>query len=65
MSPDLTPTEAATYLGIRPSTLAKWRMSPDAGPKFIKYGRTILYPQVELDAFKQSRLFSSTKELWK
>lgn len=39
----LTPDEAAGILRAKKNTLAVWRMTPGAGPDFIKRGRLIFY----------------------
>ena len=45
--------QAATYLGISPSTLAKWRMRGE-GPPFHRCGpRIVLYFIDDLDAWLQ------------
>lgn len=53
--------EAAAYLGLHPSTLAKLRMTGD-GPEFQKAGRKVLYSTVALEAWLQSRTYSSTSQ---
>lgn len=52
--------EAASYLGISASTLAKMRMRGD-GPAFIKAGsRIVLYAKADIDAWLATRRRSST-----
>ncbi len=46
----LRPPEAARYLGIAESTLAKRRMGRD-GPAFHKLGRAVVYDRADLDAW--------------
>lgn len=46
----LTPPEAAEYLRISTSTLAKLRVY-GGGPAFTRIGRAIRYTRTELDAF--------------
>ena len=53
--------DAATYLGLSPSTLAKLRMTGD-GPEFQKAGRKVLYSVVALEAWLQSRTYNSTSQ---
>ncbi len=53
--------DAAAYLGLHPSTLAKLRMSGD-GPEFQKAGRKVLYSVVALDAWLRSRTYKSTSQ---
>jgi predicted DNA-binding transcriptional regulator AlpA len=52
---------AAEYLGISRKTLDNWRTT-GRGPRFLKLGSRVLYPVVELDAFKAANLRSSTSE---
>ena len=51
----LTREEAADRLGLRPQTLAAWA-TRDQGPPYIKLGRSVRYPDTELDAWLASRL---------
>ena len=44
------PPEAAKYVGIAASTLAKLRMGR-AGPVFHKLGRAVVYDRGDLDAW--------------
>ena len=54
---------AAAYLGLAPSTLAKMRMNPDAGPRFTKAGpRVVLYDRADLDDWLEGRKRNSTSE---
>ena len=53
--------EAATYVGLHYSTLAKKRMTGD-GPKFLKLGRKVVYEQVTLDQWMSEKTHSSTSE---
>ncbi len=48
--PKLRPPEAAKYLGIAESTLAKRRMRCEA-PAFRKLGRAVVYDRADLDAW--------------
>lgn len=57
--------EAAKYIGLSASTLAKFRLSGD-GPKFIKLGkRAIGYDQQDLDSWLEGRAKKSTSEVSK
>lgn len=59
----MRPPEAAHYLGISESTLAKWRCK-GAGPAFMKLGeRVVAYDQSELDAWMRSRSRRSTSAI--
>ena len=42
--------DAAKYLGLAESTLAKLRMGRD-GPAFHKLGRAVVYDRTDLDAW--------------
>ena len=42
------PQKAAEYLGVSPSTLAKWRMRGEP-PVTPKLGRVVVYDQTDLD----------------
>jgi excisionase family DNA binding protein len=58
----LTPLEAARYVRISVSTLAKWRVY-GGGPPFIRIGRVIRYSRGELDAYMAARIARSTSDL--
>ena len=49
----MRPPEAANYIGLSESTLAKLRMKHkrEAGPKFIKCGGAIIYRKSDLDTW--------------
>jgi predicted DNA-binding transcriptional regulator AlpA len=53
--------QAADYLGISPSTLAKWRMHGDP-PAFRKLGRVVVYDQDDLDRFLDTCRRQSTSD---
>jgi predicted DNA-binding transcriptional regulator AlpA len=56
----LKPTEAAEYLRMSPSTLAKLRVYGN-GPTFCRFGeKAIRYRQGDLDTYMASRSASST-----
>ncbi len=46
----LTTDEAARYVGVKKSTLAKWRVY-GKGPRFLKLGHTVRYLRNDLDAY--------------
>ncbi len=51
----LTTTEAAAYLGVAPTTMARWRHK-GIGPVFTRPGfRFVQYERSELDRWKESR----------
>jgi hypothetical protein len=51
--------DAAIYLGISESTLAKMRVH-GTGPEFAKIGRTVVYPLAALRDFVSRHTRSST-----
>jgi len=57
----LKPPEAAAYLKVSTSTLAKKRLY-GGGPKFARWGRAIRYRREDLDAYMTARLVHSTSE---
>jgi excisionase family DNA binding protein len=58
---NLLPKEAAERLRVSKGTLANWRNKGE-GPRFVKFGRRVLYPESELAAFEQKNLRTSTAE---
>lgn len=48
---NLLPKEAAARMRMSVGTLANWRTSGE-GPRFIKFGRRVLYPLHEIEAFE-------------
>lgn len=58
---NLNRSRAAEYLGLKTKTLDNWR-STGRGPRYLKLGARVLYPQAELDAFKAANLRQSTSE---
>ena len=57
----LTPKEAANFLRVSQSWLAKARMRGD-GPPFVKIGRSIRYRESDLLQWMKSRTHLSTSE---
>jgi len=57
----LTPREAANYLGLSTSWLAKLRLTGE-GPPFLKLGRQVRYWRADLDAWLSARLRRSTSD---
>lgn len=53
--------EAANYVGLHYSTLAKMRMEGD-GPAYLKLGRKVVYEKLTLDKWMDERTHSSTSE---
>src|SRR5262245_27414585 len=59
----LSPGEAALYLRLSASTLAKWRLT-GLGPAYRKVGhRSVLYSIEEINAWLEQRRFRSTSEV--
>jgi hypothetical protein len=57
----LTPKDAADYLRLSPSWLAKSRMRGD-GPPYVKLGRSIRYRETDLVHWMKARRRLSTSE---
>ncbi|MCF8879653.1 helix-turn-helix domain-containing protein [Hyphobacterium sp. SN044] len=55
----LSPKAAAAYLGLAPSTLAKWRVD-GTGPTYLKLGSAVRYKLDDLSDWLDSRSYSST-----
>lgn len=54
--------EAATYLGLSPSTLEKYRLTGE-GPVYFKSGpKIVLYAVEDLDAWLNARRRTSTSQ---
>ena len=58
----LNPGEAATYLNLSKSTLAKRRIYGN-GPRFYKIGKAVRYTKADLDTFMIENRVASTFEL--
>ena len=54
--------EASIYTDISVSTLNKWRMHRNNGPKYSKLGSRVIYPKDQLDAWIAQNLKSSTSQ---
>ncbi len=61
MDMSLKTEPAADYLGVAKSTMEAWRVR-GGGPRFVKLGKAVRYRKEDLDAFVNSRIFSSTSE---
>jgi predicted DNA-binding transcriptional regulator AlpA len=59
--PLLAPKETAHLLGLSTSWLAKARLRGD-GPRYVKLGRAVRYPESYVREFIRSRTRSSTSE---
>ena len=57
----LTNDEAGDYLRLSPRTLEKQRVI-GGGPKFRQFGRRVMYPVADLDAWAAERSFESTSD---
>ncbi len=57
----LDTASAARALGLRPSTLNKWRTT-GCGPRFVRLGAAVRYRRVDLAAFIECRVVASTAE---
>jgi excisionase family DNA binding protein len=53
--------DAAEYIGVATSTLAKWRITGE-GPKYARVGKRVLYLREDLDAWMKDQRVSSTAE---
>jgi excisionase family DNA binding protein len=51
--------QVAALLGLRPNTLAQWRVSGE-GPMFVKIGRRVRYRASDVDAWITKRSRRST-----
>lgn len=56
----LTPQEAADILRAQKNTLAIWRMTPGAGPDFVKRGRLVFYRPEAIREYLDRNTRSST-----
>lgn len=58
-SPNLSPGGAARYVGVSESWLNKLRVV-GGGPEYVKLGRRVIYPIVDLDRWMTSNKTRST-----
>jgi predicted DNA-binding transcriptional regulator AlpA len=61
IDPLLYPKEAAKILSVSLSWLAKSRLA-GGGPRFVKIGRAVRYPESSLREYIKSRMKGSTSE---
>jgi predicted DNA-binding transcriptional regulator AlpA len=61
IDPLLHPRDAAKMLGVSISWLAKSRLRGD-GPRYVKIGRAVRYPESSLREYVKSRMRGSTSE---
>ena len=57
---NLTTTEAAALLRLRPQTLALWRSAGRHDLRFTKIGSRVVYRRADLDAWLSARTATST-----
>ena len=55
----LSPKATATRLHLAVGTLANWRVQ-GIGPRFVKFGKKVLYPRAEVVAYEQRQIRSAT-----
>ena len=58
---NLRAPDAARFLGLAESTLAKMRLRGD-GPMYVKCGRAVIYRECDLDAWLASLKRKSTSQ---
>ena len=58
----LNTKQAATQIGLKPNTLAKWRCE-GGGPVFFKVGRSVRYRLEDLSAWLAEKRSTSTSQL--
>jgi predicted DNA-binding transcriptional regulator AlpA len=61
VDPLLPPRDAAKMLNVSVSWLAKARLS-GAGPRYVKIGRSVRYPESSIREFIKSRMRGSTSQ---
>jgi hypothetical protein len=61
LEPLLHPKQAAKLLNVSPSWLAKSRLT-GSGPRFVKIGRAVRYPESALRDFVRAQTRTSTSE---
>jgi hypothetical protein len=57
----LDPRTTAAHLGVKPGTLAKWRVA-GGGPPFLKIGSRIRYSRADLERWLDEHRRRSTSE---
>lgn len=66
LKPMNTTKDIADNCGIKEGTLAYWR-SAGIGPKFVKVGRTVMYPKEQMIAYSRNTCTSArpnTRKRW-
>ena len=59
----LTTEEAASYLGLSPRTLEKWRGKTVTGPPYLKLGRRVFYSLEDLEGWRKLQTRRSTSDV--
>ena len=57
----LATREAAALVGLSPRTLERYRVTGE-GPRFLKLGRRVVYPRLELDSWLSTKVRRSTSD---
>jgi hypothetical protein len=57
----LTSKQLAERYNMHPNSVADWRVD-GYGPKFLKLGKNVLYPVVEVEKWEKEQLKRSTSE---
>lgn len=57
----LDSTGAATFLGLRPRTLDRWRWA-GKGPRYRRHGGRVMYAIADLTAWSESQARTSTSD---
>lgn len=64
-TPLIASSDAAAFLGVKPQTLRKWRVS-GSGPRYVRVGGgphgRVAYRIADLEAWISSRSFAHTAE---
>ncbi len=53
--------QAAVFLGLRPGTLAVWRME-GRGPSYVKLGKRVVYRRAALERFQLAHTIDPQQE---
>lgn len=57
----LTSNELAERLRVHVQTTKRWRVQ-GVGPKYLKFGKSVVYPIQEVEAWERQHLIQSTAE---
>ena len=61
MTETMNTTATASLLGLSPSTLSIWRYQ-GRGPKYLKFGRRVLYRRSDVELYIEAHQHQSTAE---